>query len=37
LPFTRREILPVLLEHVPQRARAINEHAFELGEKLLER
>jgi indolepyruvate ferredoxin oxidoreductase beta subunit len=37
LPFSRWEILPVLLEHVPQRVRAINERAFGLGEKLGEK
>jgi indolepyruvate ferredoxin oxidoreductase beta subunit len=35
LPFGRSEILRVLLEHLPQRARAINECAFELGTRLM--
>jgi indolepyruvate ferredoxin oxidoreductase beta subunit len=35
LPFDRQALLKVLLEHAPQRARAINERAFDMGEKLL--
>jgi indolepyruvate ferredoxin oxidoreductase beta subunit len=35
LPFGRPEILRILLEHLPQRAREINEHAFELGTRLI--
>jgi Pyruvate/2-oxoacid:ferredoxin oxidoreductase gamma subunit len=35
LPFDRRSLLKVLLEHVPQRTRTVNERAFELGAGLI--